>query len=107
MHSSSFPVFSLAFMIVCEVLAGMLSSLVITLPAGIVLGVFLDIYFVFWVFILAGFAAIKDAKLKKKIMKSSVRRMVTSSLVGLVPFLSLVPWRSIAIYQTWRDMNTK
>ena len=104
-HSSAFPVFPLAFMVVCEVLAGILSALVITLAAGEVLEIFLDICFVFWVFILAGLASIKDAKLKQKVMKSSVRRLVTSSLVGLIPFLSLVPWRSIAMYQVWRDMN--
>ena len=97
----------LAFAMVFDFIKAALAIFPPTIVVAMVMSLMSDIVVIIWAFIMSGFKGIKDANIKKKIMKRFVLRLATSSFFNKIPLAQIFPWTTWSVYGIWKDVNGK
>mgnify|MGYP000735799621 CR=1 FL=1 len=103
----SFPIFMLSFCIISDFIRAVLGIIPVTLPAAVILGLFMGFIVLIWTFSNLGLSGVKDQKLRNKIAKKTAARMVLNLAGGMLPFFDLFPWNSFTVISVWRARNAK
>lgn len=106
-HRTSYPIFMISIALIFDFLKAICSITVILAVVGLALDLLIGAITALWIFTMSGIKGIKDANIKKKVVKRIAGRYFLGVLFGGVPVVNLFPWAAYTVHYTWSNINGK